>query len=182
MSAGGRTLKCLVNFFSLAARLKLPPAFPWNSLYSHPLCCCTAFFPKYFSPLPGLLPCEGHVSILQEAECLYGFFLNWSTALYVTAINSKYLYKCCTCAWLNKVTELFFLPGSWYESKGCSLTKQSADQQHVPPADSHSSCSLLGCSLSQSHCLSVFAALGPHPWPCWYPRWHFCSVLDADQT
>lgn len=75
------------------------------------------------------------------------FSLNWSTALYVTAINSKYLYKCCTCAWLNKVTALFF-PSRLLRKQGFVFLKTvTTDQQHVPPADSHSSCSLLGCSV-----------------------------------
>lgn len=104
--------------------------------------------PNTFPLLPASCPARVICVRAPAAEFLYSFFfLNWSTALYVTATNNKYLYKCCTCAWLNKVTALFFPKLPLWNQGLVFLKTVATDLQHIPPADSHSSCSLLGCSV-----------------------------------
>lgn len=152
--------------------------FPGVPCTSHPLCWYSAFFPECFSSSPSPLPCHGHAP---AGWVSVSFFpLNWSRALYTSATNNKY----CINAWLNKAPKLCFPKHLLWQQGMVFLKTVSTDQQHVPRADGHSSCSCTQMlSLLQTIVsFSVFAALCPRPWLCWCPRQHFHSVLNADQT
>lgn len=165
-------------FLSCCMCLKLTSAFPWNPLQ---FTCSAAliFSLNTFSLLACSLSGSSVCRHSRLGFCISFFPLNWSTALHTTATNNKY----CTSAWLNKAPELFSQASAM--KQGLVLLKTViTDQQHVPPADGHSSCSCTQMpSLPQTIVqFSVFAALSPRPWLCWCPRQHSHSVLNADQT